>query len=666
MSFSIGSEPCNEIEQKTRDANFVFAFIASFFVVYFYTFALIEAKYSIFLHLQPFRTGRILTIPETILFVLLFSLEILVLLWGVSALIWRCYAKITTRRQQYAAWVIPISVGFIYFLLITIQFQVLRYFKDGVSMALIRKLGGGDIGSAFHYVVNEIAQLLPTLVAGVIIFGAALFFLPRLSSCVSQYFIAAKWTAPWFKLQRIILLNLSLLMMAFMVGFYLPVLDKNLGYSLAHHVYLAPWRYITDFDLDGYGLIPRPVDHAPFDSTKHPYALEILANGIDENGVGGDLKSNIWRQPQKNWVKEQLLQRNVLLIVLESARADLYQAKYQDQWVMPTLRSLPGEPLNMIAHTAFSAPAITSIFNGSYSFLESGPSLIDHFNNLGYRTGVFSAQNEGFGKQDMKTGMDRADDFFDARSVSSDKRMYVSSSAIALTVPDYEVLSPFKEWVQTEVSSPFFAYINLQELHFPYSYKNIPKTLIDKPIPRYSISEEESDWLHFSYYNAARVVDSALADVINFLKQENIFDNTVILVVGDHGEELFDAGSLGHGTNISYEQNSPIAKLINSPWQPEGDFPIGLAEVTKLIHNSLVKEEQNLFSLDRSAIAFLGVRKPQQIGIFTKDGLIKYDFKKDTWLQQEKYGAKEELSLPNMHLIHLWESYVLSIKNGHQ
>ena len=344
----------------------------------------------------------------------------------------------------------------------------------------------------------------------------------------------------------------------------------------------------------------------------------------------------------------------------------LNQAKYQNQWVMPTLRNLPGQSLNMIAHTAFSAPAITSIFNGSYSFFESSPSLIDRFNGLGYRTGIFSAQNEGFGKQDVKTGMDRADDFFDARSVSPDKRMYVSSSAIALTVPANEVLSPFKKWVQLESSSPFFAYINLQELHFPYSYKNIPKPLIDKPIPRYSISEKESDWLRLSYYNAARVVDSALADVVNFLKQENIFDNTIILVVGDHGEELFDAGSLGHGTNISYEQNSPIAKLINSPWQPERNLPIGLSEITKLIHNSLLKEKQKLFSLDGSAIAFLGVRKPQQIGIFTKNGLIKYDFKKDVWSRQTSYGAKEESSLPDMHLIHLWESYVLSLKNGHQ
>ncbi len=663
MVFSMSQATKNDRERKINVANFTIAFIVSFLVIYFYTFALIEAKYSIFLHLQPFRTGRPLTMTESGLFMLLFSLELLVLLWGISALLWRLYTKITHRGQRYVAWMIPVFTGFIYFLFITIQFQVLRYFKDGVSMMLVRQLGGGDIWSAFHYVANELMQILPTLIAGMAIFGMILFFLPRISTGIFRYFMTAKWITPWLTLQRIILSNLTLLVLSFIVGFKFPVLDKNLSYSLAHHVYLSPWRVLTDFDFDSYGLLPRPIDHAPFDSKRHPYAREILANGIDENGVGGDLLKNIWPQRiDQIWNAKQLERRNVLLIVLESARADLYQAKYQGQWVMPALRSLPGKFLTIISHTAFSAPAITSIFNSSHSTLESKHSLIDQFNALGYRTAIFSAQNEGFGKQDKATGMNRAGHFFDARSVSAEKRMSMSSSAIAMTIPATEVLPPFKKWLQHDKSSPFFAYINLQEMHFPYSYKKIPTPLIDKPIPRYSISEKETEWLRASYYNAARVVDSAIANIIEFLKQQKQFDNTVILVVGDHGEELFEGGSLGHGTNITYQQNSPIGKLINSSWTNEDDSPVGLSEISKLIYNSLLKKKKDRLLLDGSAIAFLGVRKPLQIGLFTKEGLIKYDFRTATWSRQSTYSDAEEPAKPDMRLIHLWESYILSIK----
>ncbi len=663
MSYANDLESKKRTALKINQAYFIVAFISSFLGVYFYAIALIEAKYSIFLHLQPFRTGRALSFFETTLFVALFSFELFALLLGVSVILWRFYSKTMSKGHRYAAWLIPLSVISLYFILVTIKFQVLRYFNDGLSMMLVRQLGGGDVWSALHYVAHELAQLLPTILSGVFILAGAIFFLIRFGSRVIDYFITIKGIRFWLTLKYIIIFNSLIFIAAFVVAYTLPQLDKSLGYSLAHQVYLMPWRFITDFDRDGYGMIPRPIDHAPFDLTRHPYALEILDNGIDENGIGGDLEQNIWSKLHHQWVPDQLEKRNVLLIVLETARADLFQAKYHNQWVMPVLRSLADQSLTMVAHTAFTAPAIVSILNGVVSPSESSPSLIDRFKQLDYRTGIFSAQNETFGQQFSATGMSHVDTFFDARSVSRDKRMFVSSSAIALTIPSEEVLSHFEEWISSNVDSPrpFFVYMNLQELHYPYSYANIPTPLIDKPIPRYSISENETEWLRSSYYNAARVIDSSIAKLVNMLKQKNLFDNTVILIVGDHGEELFDSGSLGHGTNITYEQNSTIGVLINSPWMPDKHIPIGLSEVPVLIHNALTKKTEYLLPLSSSVMTFLGVEKPLQIGFFSKKGLTKYDFRLNKWTRQLAYGAKEQKAASEIPIIHQWESYLLSL-----
>jgi len=654
------------LEEKNSQAAFAVGFFLSFPFVYLYSFVLIEAKYSVFLQLQPFRTGRPLTIPEETLFVLTFSLELLALLLGISTILWLIYRKLAPAGGRVAAWLIPISVVFVYFALITAQFRILRYFKDGLNLLLVRQLGGGDIWSALQFAANELAQLLPMLLLGLLAVSFLIFFWIRLGRRLTGYFGKAAWITPWLSPKRLIYFNLALFFSTFIIGFNLPVLNKNLGYSLAHHLYLFPWRYVTDFDLDGYGLIPQPIDQAPFNSAYHPYAAEIIGNGIDENGVGGDLASNLWNRSLTDWSVERLVPRNVLLIVLESARADLYRTRHRGEWVMPTLRGLPGEELTMIAHTAFTAPAVISIFNSALSRYESNPSLIDRFNSLGYRSGIFSAQNEGFGDQDLATGMGRADRFYDSRSESPDTRMYLSSSKIASAIPSQRVLSHFKEWLQSADSRPFFAYINLQELHYPYSPSTIANDLIDKPIPRYSISEKETNWLRATYYNAARSIDYALADLVGYLKQRELFDNTVILVVGDHGEELFDFGSLGHGTNINFEQNSPIGKLINSPWNPDKGNPIGLSEVSTLIHNALVKNEQDTLPLRGSVLTFLGTRKPIQIGLFTESGLTRYDFRKNTWIRQSDYGAEEEPMPPDMHLIHLWESYILSINTPHR
>jgi hypothetical protein len=640
------------------------AFIFGFTFLYIYTFALIEGKYSVFLHLQPFRIERYLTLFETILFTIVFSLELFALLLAAAAILWRLYTKFTSGAWRYASWLIPLSVVFAYFMFVTVQFQVLRYFQDGLNMVIVRQLGGGSIWSALHYAASELAQLLPWIIAGFLAMGTLLFLLARFRSTIinSPRFVA--WATRWLTSKRLLLLNLSLFVIAFSISLYLPLLSKHLGYSLAHHVYAAPWPFLSDFDLDGYGLVPRPIDHAPLNPRHHPYALEMPANGVDENGVGGDLEESIWPGSQPEWAIAHLSKHNVLLIVLESARADLYHARYNNEWVMPTLRTLPGQELSMIAHTAFTAPAIVSIFNGVHSHLQSGLSLIDRFNSLGYRTGVFSAQNEGFGKQDSATGMRRADTFFDSTSVSADKRMYLSSSSIAAAIPAREVVAQFESWVRTSYAQPFFAYINLQELHFPYSHARISTPLLTDPIPRYAITEKQIDWLRSTYYNAARVIDDSIAYLVNLLKADKQFDNTRILVVGDHGEELFDHGSLGHGTDINFEQNASIAKLINSDWSPDSDIPIGLSEVPALIHNALVTAEHAFIPLKGYVLAFSGLRKPLELGLFTTDGLKKYDFRQDIWLEQPAYGAEQIRSPPYWRLIHLWESLVLSTRES--
>ncbi len=651
----------NRNGDRKLKARFLALFLPGFLFVYLYSLALIESKYSVFMHLQPFRTGRPLTMAETLAFIALFSVELLALLLGLSFFLWRLYIRLFRRGRPQAAYLIPLMVLAGYFMTVTLQFQVLRYFKDGLNLMLARQLGGGSLWSALRYAVDELAQLAPLLVIGTALVVALLFLMARYGGRFLDFLTDMHWLDAWLRPKRLVLINLFAFIAAFGIAFHLPVLDKNLGYSLAHHLYLSPWRSLTDFDGDGYGLIPRPADQAPFDARRHPYALEILDNGVDEDGVGGDLEKNIWPVERRgSWNADLLARKNVILIVLESARADLYNAKYRNQWVMPTLRSLPGQELSMIAHTAFTAPAIVSIFNGTHSVTESSTaSLIDRFNTLGYMTGVFSAQNEGFGKQDEKTGMKRSDHFFDARSASPEKRMYLSSSAIALSLPAPTVLAEAESWLLEVGQQPFFLYINLQELHFPYSYKDIPKPLIDNPIPRYSIEEDAVGWLRASYYNAARVVDSAIAEMIDFLKQQQLFDDTVIMIVGDHGEELFDAGSLGHGTVISYEQNSPLGKLINSSWLPSKNAPIGLSEIPKLLYNSLVKDQQHRLPLDGFAVAFLGVRKPMQLGLFNEQGLIRYDFRDSSWRRQAEYGAEPAPSPPYPRLIHLWESYLL-------
>jgi hypothetical protein len=52
---------------------------------------------------------------------------------------------------------------------------------------------------------------------------------------------------------------------------------------------------MSDVDGDGYGVLSAPQDPAPFTKSIHPYALEIPGNGVDEDGVAGDLPADFAR-----------------------------------------------------------------------------------------------------------------------------------------------------------------------------------------------------------------------------------------------------------------------------------------------------------------------------------------------------------------------------------
>jgi hypothetical protein len=46
--------------------------------------------------------------------------------------------------------------------------------------------------------------------------------------------------------------------------------------------------------------------------------------------------------------------------------------------------------------------------------------------------------------------------------------------------------------------------------------------------------------------------------------------------------------------------------------------------------------------------------------MFSASGLLKYEFNKDRWLEQNGLGRHFRPAAPSRHMIHLWESFVAS------
>jgi hypothetical protein len=317
--------------------------------------------------------------------------------------------------------------------------------------------------------------------------------------------------------------------------------------------------------------------------------------------------------------------------------------------------------MQVVSHAGRTVAAVFGIFTGALSEFETGLSLVDRFKNLNYRTAVISAQNEGFGKIAQMSHMDRADLFVDSTRFPRELRMYASLAADeVLTMPSPVITRKFEDWLKdSDADKPFFAYLNVQEMHFPYYYKGASLELTARPALTREMIPENKERIRETYLDAARRADHAIADIMARLDKLRLRENTLVVIVGDHGEELFDSGYLGHAVSVNYEEYSTVGKLINSGWKvPAG--PIGTRDLDLVIYNSLLRSPADALPTDPEVLCYLGYPdKPGQIGLVTSTGLVRYDFKKNAWNRQAGFGGPILPAQPSNHLIHVWESYVI-------
>ncbi|NGX34155.1 MAG: hypothetical protein K1060chlam1_00505 [Candidatus Anoxychlamydiales bacterium] len=103
----------------------------------------------------------------------------------------------------------------------------------------------------------------------------------------------------------------------------------------------------------------------------------------------------------------------------------------------------------------------------------------------------------------------------------------------------------------------------LDSTHFLYSW---PKDFETKFTP---ISDAETlnvygskdnvDLLKNRYKNSIYFIDSLIGSFFDLLKEKKLFNDSIIVITGDHGEEFYEKGHLFHASHLSSEQtNVPI------------------------------------------------------------------------------------------------------------
>lgn len=264
--------------------------------------------------------------------------------------------------------------------------------------------------------------------------------------------------------------------------------------------------------------------------------------------------------------------RNVVIITLESQRSAT-TLKNVRQPVTPVIDELtetsirPERGYSVLPHTS---KALTAIHCGIAPPLDSNNSEADPgglpakclptlLAEQGYETSFFQSATERF---ERRRATARNLGFEDFMSVDQMK----SSGFNRANYFGYEddiMLDPQRKWLESNGDQPFMLSMLTVTGHHDYALEGYPRIdFVDNPLLN-------------NYLNSIHYQDRFVGKVIDMFKELGLYENTVFVLVGDHGEGFGEHQIFQHDNTI-YEEGIRIPFLIHDP-QRAGELVNGPA-----------------------------------------------------------------------------------------
>lgn len=256
------------------------------------------------------------------------------------------------------------------------------------------------------------------------------------------------------------------------------------------------------------------------------------------------------------WIVQSRPRLNVLLVTLDTTRADHIGCYGYAEAHTPTLDGLAKDGVifeHAYATVPLTLPSHTSILTGLYP-PENGihvngrgrldpqlPNLAATLRNAGYRTGAFIASIVLHAKHGLDHGFEVYDDDM-AGGVQQGHESHLMRDAKL-------VVDSALSWLDGHQHEPFLCWVHLFDPHAPY--EGHPEVFRDR-------------FQELPYDGDIAFADLHVGRLIRFLKERGLYEQTLIIVVGDHGEGLGEHQENEHGFML-YETTVHVPLIVSCP-----------------------------------------------------------------------------------------------------
>ncbi len=253
---------------------------------------------------------------------------------------------------------------------------------------------------------------------------------------------------------------------------------------------------------------------------------------------------------------------NLVFIVLESVRADATTPYAPELDTTPFLERLAREGMlvrrhyTVIPHTTKSlvpilcgyGPDVRQALTESVPGALPGPCLPDLLKPWGYSSAHFQPASRRFEQRSVLTQSMGFDHLFTWEDI--DRSRWESPNYLG--VEDRAIIGPAMDWVDRQ-DGPFLLSILTLITHHDYQ---VPSYFEKKTYPG---SERWSNYL-----NTVRYTDRFIEELFDAFDQRGLLDQTLFVIVGDHGEGHGEHGRKGHDA-IVYEEGIHVPAILWGP-----------------------------------------------------------------------------------------------------
>ncbi|MFP8873834.1 MAG: sulfatase [Myxococcota bacterium] len=285
---------------------------------------------------------------------------------------------------------------------------------------------------------------------------------------------------------------------------------------------------------------------------------------------------------------------NVVVVVVESLRSDQLRAFGGTRDVMPNVDAIAADSLvypdhyTQASHSNYADLALLSshypLRSPRTHLYPENPTyprvlIYDVLKRLGWHTAVISSQNENWGRMINYLRTGSIDHFFHSENFDGPTYVprddtgfekFIKGGKRSGKIDDRFTIDEAMRWIGSiPEEDPFFIYLNLQNSHLPYETPaDFPRRFgpdsISFTIRFGGYPRSETQTVKDIYADSLAYVDYQIGRLIEYLKQEVRWEDTLLVVTGDTGQAFYEHGFVAHA-NMIFNEVMQVPLVLHVP-----------------------------------------------------------------------------------------------------